>query len=87
MAQAVGVAALGRTHPTRPNHYERFLPWGPPPSGTQKAVPEPIRRVSELDITYPRGALITTTIAPGRETITVEAKGSANLDTLWTGGT
>lgn len=67
------------SHTQRQLH-ERLLLWGPPPPGSRKAVPEPIRRVSELDVTYPGGALITTTIAPGRETVVMEAQGSANLD-------
>jgi hypothetical protein len=67
------------SHTQRELH-ERFPLWGPPPAGKQKAVPEPIRRISDLDVTYLRGALITTTIAPGRENVTIEAQGSANLD-------
>lgn len=60
--------------------HERLLLWGPPPEGAQKALPPPIRRVSELDLTYARGAQVTVTITPGSEIVIVACSASANLD-------
>jgi hypothetical protein len=60
--------------------HERLLLWGPPPAGAQTALPPPIRRVSELDLTYPRGTLVTAAIAPGSEIVTISCTVAANLD-------
>ena len=59
---------------------DRLLLWDPPPADAAQAVPQPIRRVSEIDIATPPGALVYTVITPGDETVIVTCSGTANLD-------
>ena len=58
---------------------DRLVLWGPPP-GASQAVPEPVRRQSEIDLAAAPGALVFAISEPGSETVIVAATGSANLD-------
>jgi hypothetical protein len=59
---------------------DRLLLWGPAPADMALAVPEPIRRVSEIDIACAPGALVYAVITPGSETVIIACSGAANLD-------
>jgi hypothetical protein len=59
---------------------ERMLLWDPPPASALQAVPEPIRRVSEIDLTIAPGAMVYAVITPGSESVIIGCSSIANLD-------
>lgn len=72
----IGIVAHTGTRET----HDRLLLWGPPPPAPPQAFPPPIRRVSEVDLTYARGARVFAIIVPGTETVVAFCTVAANLD-------
>jgi hypothetical protein len=60
--------------------HDRFLLWGPRSPGTSTAVPPPIARASEIDLTYPRDGLILAFMVAGVETVIASCVVTANID-------